>query len=270
MEVNNYKIAVIIPAYNCEDTIGAVLDSIVNQTAVELIGKIVVVNDGSTDNTQNTVEEFIQKTQVPILLINKENGGVSSARNLGMETATEENWFAFCDSDDTWNKDKLEKQITVLKQNPAIDCLGGLFGNNDLRINGKIVKKLIKGTVKDICIQNFPQPSTVIMKRKIYDELGGFDENQKYAEDGAYFLNVAYHYNLFYSPDKLIEFGFGKRGFGNTGLSGNMKGMYEGNKKNLKSLYKKRMIGRGFYIEMRMLFALKYLRRKLLVFLGRV
>lgn len=262
---SEYLTGVIIPMYNCADTIIQVLDSIRVQTYVDYIKVVLLINDGSSDNTLEVVNEYTKKSELPIKIINKKNGGVSSARNYGMNMLECEyesvKWIAFCDSDDLWHEDKLQKQIDILKDNSNIDCLGSQFNNKKLKINGKIVESLVKGDVKAICIQNFPQPSTVIMKKKIYTELGGFDEKQHFAEDGNYFLRVANRYGLYYLPECLIDYGFGKRGFGESGLSGNLKGMYEGNKKNLADLRKDSIITSKFYFEMRIYYFLKYIRR---------
>lgn len=254
-------VAVVIPVYNSENTIQKVLSSIEAQTARDSIHKVIVINDGSTDQTEKMVKDYIQHSTLRIELINRINAGVSSARNLGMKNAGNAEWIAFCDSDDLWRKNKLYRQMDIIAKNRNIDILGSAFGSRPLRIGMKTVKNLYHGNVKDICIRNFPSPSTVIMKKKIYDEIGGFDEHQRYAEDGNYFLKIAANYNLYYLPEELVDFGFGKRGFGVSGLSGNLKQMYEGNVKNLVEIKKLGYINRIFYSEMRFYFFLKYIRR---------
>src|SRR5665648_285464 len=88
--------------YNSKATIISTLDSIKNQTAFEQIIEIIIINDGSTDDSLNLVEKYIEDNQnMPILIINMPNGGVSSARNAGMKAAKGE-WIALLDSDDEW------------------------------------------------------------------------------------------------------------------------------------------------------------------------
>lgn len=267
------KIGIIIPMYNCENTIIQVFESLEKQTLVKNIQVIIAVNDGSKDSTLSIVTEYAKKAPIKIEVINKKNEGVSSARNKGVQFITDNypeiEWIAFCDSDDLWHSDKLEIQTNILSSNSKIDCLGTQFNDVKLRVKGRIVNSLIRGTVKDICIQNFPQPSTVIMRRSVFNELGGFDEQQYYAEDGNFFLKVAYYYGLYYYPKCLIEYGFGKRGFGQKGLSKNLKGMYLGNIKNLRELKKKKMISIYFYMEMRLYYWIKYIRR-ILITLGKI
>lgn len=260
----NIKFSVVIPAYNSEKYIVDALDSVYKQTAFRYIGEVIVVNDGSTDKTKEIISEYKHANMkyIPLILINQKNSGVSVARNIGVKAAHYE-WIAFLDSDDEWHIDKIQLQIEIVKQigERNIDALGGSFYGNKLTILGKRYVTLFKANIKQICIKNFPQPSTAIIKRNVFNQIGGFDKNCKYAEDGKFFLEVAYRFNLYYDPRQIIEFGHGKRGFGSTGLSGNMKEMYKGNIDNIKLLLHKRRISYWFYIFLRGFYFLKYIRR---------
>lgn len=97
------KISIIIPAYNSEKTLFRCLQSIYLQDAQEVIKEVIVINDGSKDNTAGVVLEF-KKKYAKIRLIEKENGGVSSARNAGLKVATGK-YVLFCDSDDELTED---------------------------------------------------------------------------------------------------------------------------------------------------------------------
>lgn len=99
-----YKVSVIIPVYNVEQYIGECLDSVINQTLKEI--EIICVNDGTPDNSVEIVKKY-QERDSRIKLINKENGGLSSARNAGIKAATGE-YILFLDSDDTLDKQTLE------------------------------------------------------------------------------------------------------------------------------------------------------------------
>ena len=101
---NNPKVSIIIPAYNCEKYIENSINSLLNQTYENI--EVIVVNDGSTDNTQKVSENFGNS----IKLINKENGGVSSARNRGIEEASGE-LIAFLDSDDEYLPIAIENMV---------------------------------------------------------------------------------------------------------------------------------------------------------------
>lgn len=93
--MNKIKVSIIVPVYNVEDYIEECIDSIVNQTLKEI--EIIIVNDGTKDNSIKKIEKYLSDPRV--VLINKENGGLSSARNAGLKLAKGE-YISFIDSDD--------------------------------------------------------------------------------------------------------------------------------------------------------------------------
>jgi glycosyltransferase involved in cell wall biosynthesis len=111
--MDQLKVSVIIPAYNAAKFIRTTIESVLGQTFQDL--EIIVVNDGSTDNTQEILQNYGDK----ILYLPKENGGVSSARNLGIENAKGK-YIAFLDADDVWLPEKLERQVELLESNEEI------------------------------------------------------------------------------------------------------------------------------------------------------
>lgn len=106
------KISVIVPAYNCQDTIERCIKSIQNQTYKDL--EIIVVNDGSTDNTETLLHE-LQNEDDRIIVISIPNGGVSHARNTGLDNATGE-YITFVDSDDYIDKEMYETLYNLIKK----------------------------------------------------------------------------------------------------------------------------------------------------------
>jgi glycosyltransferase involved in cell wall biosynthesis len=103
--MNEIKVSVIIPVYNVEKYIKKSLESVMNQTLKEI--EIICVNDGTKDNSRKIIEEYAQKDE-RIKIIDKENGGLSSARNAGMEIARGE-YLGFVDSDDWIEETMYEK-----------------------------------------------------------------------------------------------------------------------------------------------------------------
>ncbi len=102
--MNNIKISVIIPVYNVEEYIEQCVESVVNQTLKEI--EIIIVNDGTQDNSMKKIEKFLSDKRITV--INKENGGLSSARNCGLKIAKGE-YISFVDSDDFIDEMMLEK-----------------------------------------------------------------------------------------------------------------------------------------------------------------
>jgi len=111
-------ISIIIPSYNSAKTLGKTLESIFNQTVKDF--EIIVVNDGSTDNTPEILEKYQQKFQtvgIKFHIINQENRGRNPARNRGAREGIGE-YLLFCDADIVMRPEMLEKMLQALKNNP--------------------------------------------------------------------------------------------------------------------------------------------------------
>lgn len=113
------KVSIIIPVYNVEKYIRQCLESVINQTYKNI--EIIVINDGTKDGSMKIVEEYLEDKRIKI--INKNNGGLSSARNKGIEEATGE-YIYFLDSDDWIEKDTIE---VLVKNSKDVDIIGANF-----------------------------------------------------------------------------------------------------------------------------------------------
>lgn len=113
-------IAVIIPVYNVAPYLRECLDSVVNQTYPHL--KIIVVDDGSTDDSYAICKSYAQKDE-RILLIHQENGGLSAARNTGMKYIDDCDFVSFIDSDDYLELQAYEECMSYIEQHPEVDLL---------------------------------------------------------------------------------------------------------------------------------------------------
>lgn len=118
------RISVIIPAYNAAGSIRRAIDSVLAQTYPAQ--EIVVVNDGSTDNTAEVLKQY----QNQIRVIEQSNAGVSAARNTGIQAASGD-WIAFLDADDQWLPDKLHLQSALVMRNPELSWVSGDFNYCD-------------------------------------------------------------------------------------------------------------------------------------------
>lgn len=256
------EISVVIPTYNRKNLVCDSIDSVLSQTYLNYIKEILIVDDGSNDGTEIMIKERYNNELVKY--IKKENGGVSTARNMGMRYSTG-NWIALLDSDDEWEKNKIELQVKEIEKNPEIDFLGTGWNDITLRIGLKKIDKLYKANVKDLCIKSFPVTPSMLFKKEVYEKTGGFNENQKYAEDSEFCLRVCQEFNYYYLPISLVKTGHGKRSFGESGLSANMKEMYNGSVKNMQALREKKVISVPFFIFLRISKFLNYCRRILVI-----
>lgn len=260
------EVSVVIPMYNSEKTIERSLDSVINQTYQGNI-EIIVVNDGSKDNSLKMVEEYrknLKKINIKIEIIDKKNGGVSSARNTGLKKANGE-YIALLDSDDEWLEKKLKIQMDILRNNKYIDFIGCERNNEITRIPLKHTQKLFKVELRDLLIKMFPQTSTAVFKREILKDIGYYDEKQKYAEDGNYWLRICAKKKFYMLKESLVITGGGKPNFGFSGLSANLTEMHKGNIKNLKDM---KTLGHINFFEFnffKIFYILKHIRRKIIV-----
>jgi glycosyltransferase involved in cell wall biosynthesis len=260
MTRSNNLVSVIIPMYNAQDSIIRCLESVLKQTYQGGM-EIIVVNDGSEDQSQQMVTGFAQKHPFySIQLINQKNGGVSKARNAGLRIATGD-FIALLDSDDEWFGNKIEIQMIFFKSFTQIDFLGALI-HKPTRM---IVNDILLINLKNLIFKNYFQPSTVIFKRKVLDTIGYFEETQKYAEEGNYFMRVANQFNCGLVNKQLVLYDQGKQGFGQSGLSANLLEMEKGELRNLKFAYNNKFISLVKYVFAVFFSVFKYLRRIIIV-----
>ncbi len=191
------KVSVIIPTYNRPRWLPETIESVLNQTYPCM--EIIVVNDGSTDNTEEVLESYIGK----IKYIYKENGGPGSAVNAGIMAATGK-YIARIDDDDLFLPEKLEHQVGMFQQRPEL----GLVATDNYVIDteGEIVetrevldfsKHGAFLTLLQHCI--FSQP-TVMVRKECHDEVGLY--RNTYAQDYDMWLRIAraYPVGVIHSP----------------------------------------------------------------------
>lgn len=258
-------ISVIIPLYNAKETIKDTIESVINQTYSESI-EIMVVNDGSNDGCERIVEEMIinNQTNRKIILKNKSNGGVSSARNSGIKEATGE-WIALIDSDDIWLPEKLEKQLNEVEKNTCIEFIGTNRNGENYPYLNKSKESVYTLNAKNILGKWYPHTSTGLIKKKTVLEANLYDESRTHAEDGDLWLRIAQHCDLYVLNEDLVYTGGGKRSFGESGLSANMPKMYEGEILALKGAKKRKQINILEYIGFHLLFTIRYYRRLVII-----
>jgi len=200
----NTKVSAIIPVFNRAETLIRALDSVAAQTRPP--DEVIVVDDGSTDG----VEEIIARHYPGVRVIRQANAGVSSARNRGIAAASGE-WIALLDSDDEWRPRKLERQMQALAEKPGYHLChtNEIWIRNGRRVNeGKRHKKSgghIFYKCLPLCVIS---PSSVVIRRELLRELGGFDESLPVCEDYDLWLRIcARHPVLFVEEALTVKYG---------------------------------------------------------------
>lgn len=194
------KISVIIPTFNRAELLARALISVQKQTLPA--DEIIVVDDGSDDNTRALIENKFPNVQY----LYQSNKGVSAARNFGISQASGE-WIAFLDSDDEWLPNKLARQRAELDANKNYK----VCHTNEVWIrNGKFVNAMRKheksgGNIYQLCLPLcIISPSSIIIHRSVFNDVGIFDESLPACEDYDLWLRICAKYPVLFLKEKLI------------------------------------------------------------------
>ena len=203
--IQNPLISVVIPAYNAELFLDETLESVLSQTYENW--ECIIVNDGSTDNTEEIAKKWCEK-DARFRYFYKKNSGASDTRNLGIKDAKGE-YIAFLDADDILTPDSLEVRINVLiEQNVDLvatklqhftDKLPKVSKNNARQD----VLYYAKEGLTQLMAFNKVTPSTVLCKKSVMDEVGGFTWHKK-AEDLHCWLKVLFAGYKIYRIDETL------------------------------------------------------------------
>ncbi len=183
------KLSVVIPTYNRAVLLERAINSVEGQT--KKADEIIIIDDGSTDHTQEVIKKFSSLKYHYF-----KNRGVSAARNEGIKLSSN-SWIVFLDSDDVWNEDKLAIQCAYHEQNS--DILISHTAEEWMRDQKVIKQKSKHKKPMGFCFeQNLDfckiAPSTVMMSKSIFDDVGFFDESLPVCEDYDLWLRILKKY----------------------------------------------------------------------------
>ncbi|MDO4763454.1 MAG: glycosyltransferase family 2 protein [Flavobacteriaceae bacterium] len=164
------KVSIIVPVYNVENYLAKCLDSLVNQTLQDI--EILVINDGSRDNSQSIIEEFQAKFPLKIRAFQKENGGLSDARNFGLDRACGE-FIGFVDSDDYVSETMFEEMYALAKKYRAEMVICNLQKVDE---KGNITQKLTQ-------IPNMPEKINLEEHFSVFSDLSYFACNKLFKRE---------------------------------------------------------------------------------------
>lgn len=184
----SHDIAVVLPVFQFGHYLSRAINSVLNQTYPAK--EICIVDDGSTDSS---VREHLAKFSDPrIKVIHLEtNQGLSVARNIGVRN-TSSQYLAFLDADDYWDPNKLEKQALQLEQNSNSIVGTSLVFHHNEGPSTRTKKENIKSPLEILFNELFlMSPSSMMLHRKHFELLKGFDENLHFAEDWDFLIRAA-------------------------------------------------------------------------------
>lgn len=211
-------VSVVLPTYDRAAFLREAVETVLNQTYSNI--ELIIVDDGSTEDQEKFLRGWTHSYR---LIRQNKNGGVSSARNRGIMEAKGD-YIAFLDSDDLWDKRKIRKQVEQMESLPDI-----FIGHTDeiwirggIRVNPMKKHEKLGGSIFLNCLRIcLISPSSVIVRRELFDKVGLFDEFLPACEDYDFWLRVTKDYLVDFVKEKLIT----KRGGHSDQLSHKYWGM---------------------------------------------
>lgn len=196
-QVAPHHVAVVIPAWNAAATIGAALESVAAQTRPPR--EVIVVDDGSTDDTA----AIAARAGVTVLRV--PNGGAARARNLGIAAATSP-WIAFLDADDTWVPDKLERQAALFDRY-SLSYTDARIDLDGASVTVSSVAPCPSGLIlESLLLNNVITTSSVVVRRDVILDAGGFPEEQRAVHDWPLWLRIAAWHPIGFVDAPLVHY----------------------------------------------------------------
>lgn len=195
-------VSIIIPAFNRSGTLPRAIESVLKQTFRDF--ELIVIDDGSIDDTSDIIES-VDDPRIKSYF--QPNRGVSSARNLGIKNSTA-TFLAFLDSDDEWMPSKLEKQLEALEDNPDYMTVhtNEMWVRDGRQVNQKMKHRKYGGWIFRCCLPLcLISPSSILMHRKIFSEIGLFKESFPVCEDYELWLRLTSRYPVLFLDEPLLK-----------------------------------------------------------------
>ncbi|MGC9293177.1 MAG: glycosyltransferase family 2 protein [Acidobacteriaceae bacterium] len=204
---NAPTVSVIVPTYNRKEYLRPAVESVLSQSFTD--HELIVVDDGSTDGTDAVVARYA--AQWPgVRYVRQQNRGVAAARNRGIALARGE-FVCFLDSDDIWKPHKLQTQLQFARANPQYAIYASDIDSfHECGIQQRCAKQAMypvrEGNVLlDLLFHNWIQTSTVMARRSLLENVGGFDEAVgQFAEDWVLWMRLAARGPVHFHPEALV------------------------------------------------------------------
>jgi glycosyltransferase involved in cell wall biosynthesis len=196
-------VSVIIPAYNAAAYIADTIQSVLDQTCQDF--EIIVIDDGSTDATRAAVAPFGQRIRLQC----QSNGGVARARNAGAALAAG-SWIAFLDADDLWMPDKLARQLAAADAPMVFTDRLNIGARGHLPELQSEVTPMHGGDLFVALMRhgNFITNTSVMMRRQLFEQLGGFYTGLNGTEDWDLWIRVAERHHIGFVNEPLVKYRF--------------------------------------------------------------
>jgi len=202
-------VSVIIPTYNRANRLSKAVNSVLSQTFSDL--EVIVVDDYSTDNTTNKVQELIQQDQRVKYLRQEQNQGAPAARNRGIKQA-QGKYIGLLDDDDQYLPEKIQEQVKIFENSKKdIGLVYGGFKNIVLNSDceDRVKTPTIKGDIfKALLEKCFVGSPTVLIKKKCFEKVGYFDEKLQSCQDWDMWTRIAKEFKADYAEQVVANYYF--------------------------------------------------------------
>ncbi|MCE5256776.1 MAG: glycosyltransferase family 2 protein [Spirochaetaceae bacterium] len=201
-------ISVIIPAYNASETLAKALESVLVQDMEGRKVEVVIVDDGSSDDTAAVAECYVRRYPGIIRLLHQKNAGPAAARNAGV-AAAEGDYIAFLDADDEWLPGKLRAQMELLEANPGVALVCTSRTSRLFRLR----PTLFRLSFRSLLLSNKVYTSSVVIRKCALEAAGGFDPSRRLSEDYELWLKVARQGKILVLNKPLMNYSKGGTSF---------------------------------------------------------
>lgn len=263
--LNTADVSVIVPCYNCQNTIIRAIESIENQSLRPK--EVLLINDCSTDGTINklhAIQEHFGSNRIKIIN-HQHNRGPGVARNTGWEAATSQ-YIAFLDADDSWHPKKIEIQYAWMLQNPTIAMTAHLstkYEHTSRALSNESIEKAVSEAYKispqKLLLRNIIPTRSAMLKRTLKNR---FAHEKRYSEDYLLWLQIAFSDEQIYFINLPLSYTY-KANYGQSGLSSQLWNMESGELNTFRVLRDQKKISSSMYLYAISLSLLKFLKRLL-------
>lgn len=203
--MSELKVSILMPVYNGESHLKEAIDSILAQSFRDF--EFLIIDDGSTDETLDILNEYVRKDERVRVIINKENIGLTKSLNKGIHLANGK-YIARMDADDISNPDRLKLQVEFLETNLDHGLVGSWSLEMDEKGNKSDVGRELpvesEKLVKDLISYNPFFHSSIMMRKNIFEKTGLYNEEWKYAQDYELYFRISRFYKIANLPFYLM------------------------------------------------------------------
>src|SRR5258708_1108738 len=195
-------VSVIIPTHNRPEMLAEALASVRAQTFADY--EIIVVSNGESDDMRRASRGAASGC----VYLEVDRGNVSAARNFGVERAKGE-WIAILDDDDVWPPNKLERQVAEAKRTGADMIVGDFLEFNPDGREIIVLPRVREGWSYVKALNHYrwgAATGATLIRRRIFDEIGGFDTRLRYSEDNDLWRRISWHYSIHQMDDIILRY----------------------------------------------------------------